>query len=67
MSAKQHDKDHAEKVTLGDDLLYGADAIAKFLKRKPRWVYHQQAHLGLTHIGATLVGSKTKLTKLLAS
>ena len=46
MSAKQHDKDHAEKVTLGDDLLYGADAIAKFLKRKPRWVYHQQAHPG---------------------
>jgi len=23
---------------LGDDLLYGTDAIAKFLKRKPRWV-----------------------------
>jgi len=47
MSAKQHDKDHAEKVTLGDDLLYGADAIAKFLKRKPRWVYHRGQHWSL--------------------
>jgi len=56
-----------DKEVLGDDLLYGADAIAKFLKRKPRWVYHQQKNLGLAHVGATLVGSKAKLTKLLAT
>ena len=56
-----------DEEALGDDLLYGADAIAKFLKRKPRWVYHQQAHLGLTHIGATVIGSKAKLTKLLTN
>jgi hypothetical protein len=64
MAAKNEQRrDHQE--TLGDDLLYGADAIAKFLKRKPRWVYHQQKHLGLAHVGATLVGSKARLTKLL--
>jgi hypothetical protein len=50
---------------LGDDLLYGAEEIAAFLKRKPRWVYHQQTNLGLAHVGATLVGSKSKLMKLL--
>jgi hypothetical protein len=50
---------------LGDDLLFGADQIAAFLKRSPRWVYHQQRNLQLSHIGATLLGSKTKLKKLL--
>jgi hypothetical protein len=38
MPTKQ-DRRRDEEV-LGDDLLYGAEAIAKFLKRKPRWVYH---------------------------
>jgi hypothetical protein len=64
--AVKEDKRCDEEV-LGDDLLYGADAIAKFLKRKPRWIYHQQKNLGLGHVGATLVGSKIKLTKLLTN
>jgi hypothetical protein len=64
--AVKEDKRRDEEV-LGDDLLYGADAIAKFLKRKPRWIYHQRKNLGLAHVGATLVGSKAKLTKLLTN
>jgi hypothetical protein len=55
-----------DEAILGNDLLYGALEIAAFLKRKPRWVYHQQNNLGLAHVGATLVASKAKLTKLLA-
>jgi hypothetical protein len=62
----KEDNHRAEEV-LGDDLLYGAKPIAKYLKRSERWVYHQQRNLGLTHVGATLVGSKTKLTKLLSA
>jgi hypothetical protein len=56
---------HRDEEVLGDDLLYTADEVAAFLKRTPRWVYHNQRNLGLGHIGATLVGSKTKLKKLL--
>jgi hypothetical protein len=64
MAIKQ---DHRrDEETLGDDLLYGADAIAKYLKRTPRWIYHQQKNLNLAHVGGTLVGSKTKLRQLLA-
>ena len=47
------------------DALYGATAIGRFINRPPRWVYHQQENLGLTHVGAVLVGSKSKLKKLL--
>jgi hypothetical protein len=48
------------------DFLWTADEIARFIKRTPRFVYHQQKNLGLVHIGGTLVGSKSKLTKLLS-
>jgi hypothetical protein len=65
MASKQDNR--RDEETLGEDLLYGADAIAKFLNRNTRWVYHQQKNLGLAHVGATLVGSKAKLTKLLAT
>jgi hypothetical protein len=47
------------------DTLYGAVEIARYIKRTPRWVYHQQDRLGLVHVGAILVGSKAKLRKLL--
>jgi hypothetical protein len=50
---------------LADDLLYGAQAIADYIGRDPRWVYYQQKALGLTHVGALLVGSKSKIRKLL--
>jgi hypothetical protein len=50
---------------LGSDLLYGADEIAAYIRRKPAFVYYAQKSLGLTHVGAILVGSKSKLKKLL--
>jgi hypothetical protein len=50
---------------LADDMLYGAQAIADFLGLNPRQVYHQQRELGLAHLGAMLVGSKSKLKKRL--
>jgi hypothetical protein len=62
MSGKNEER--RDEPVLGDDLLYGADAVAKYIKRKRRFVYHQQENLGLKHVGGTLVGSKTKLTKL---
>ena len=52
---------------LGDDLLFGAEAIAAFLKRSPRWVYYQQDNLDLKHIGATLVASKSRLRALFSA
>jgi hypothetical protein len=63
---KEQRPDDETKV-LGDDLLFGADQIAAFLKRPRRWVYHQQEALGLNHVGGGLVGSRSKLTKLLAT
>jgi hypothetical protein len=54
-----------------DDLLDGAGEVSDFLKKKglkkmgPRGVYHYQDELGLTHLNGRLIGSKTKLTKLL--
>ena len=47
--------------SLGADLLYGAEQIAAYLGRSPAWVYYQQANLGIAHVGAQLVGSKSKL------
>lgn len=52
--------------TLAGDLLFGAGPIAKFTGLTERQVYHQQENLGLTHLGSKLVGSKSKLKKLLA-
>jgi hypothetical protein len=62
VNKERHDDDK-----LAGDLLYGAQAIGDYLGRPPRWVYHQQKNLGLSHVGATLIGSKTKLTKLLTN
>ncbi len=55
----------AEDEKLADDLLFGAPAIGDFVGLSPRAVYHQQDRLGLRHLGAILVGSKSKLKKLL--
>ena len=41
----KNEKRRDEEV-LGDDLLYTADEVAAFLKRTPRWVYHNQRNLG---------------------
>jgi hypothetical protein len=54
---------HADEDCL--DLLYGAAAIAKYLRRPRQFVYHKQQHLGLRRIGSTLVVSKAELRKLL--
>ncbi len=51
--------------SLASDLLWGAEEVAEFINRKPSFVYYAQEALGLTHVGALLVGSKSKLTKLL--
>jgi hypothetical protein len=58
--AKRRDEDAPSQ-----DILYGAEEIGRYIGRPARWVYHQQRNLNLGHIGATLIGSKTKLTKLL--
>jgi hypothetical protein len=50
---------------LADDLLCGAEEIAEWTGLTPRQVYHQQRNLGLTHLGAMLIGSKNRLKKLL--
>ncbi len=50
---------------LANDLLRGAEQIAEWTGLSVRQVYHQQRNLGLTHLGAMLVGSKSKLKKLL--
>jgi hypothetical protein len=63
MTAKnneRHDEDELSK-----DLMYGAEPIGRFIGRPPRWVYHHQKNLGLGHVGATLVGSKSGLKKRL--
>jgi hypothetical protein len=57
---------HNRGPPLSDDLLYGAEAIGRYIGRSKRWVYHQQENLGLGHVGGTLVGSCSKLTRLLA-
>jgi hypothetical protein len=53
------------EANANSDFLWTANEIARFIKRTNRFVYQQQKNLGLVHIGGTLVGSKTKLTKLL--
>jgi hypothetical protein len=50
---------------LADDLLRGAEEISEYTGLTIRQVYHQQKNLGLTHLGAMLIGSKSKLRKLL--
>jgi hypothetical protein len=56
-----------DEEVLGDDLLFGADEVAAYLKRPRRWVYNKQKALQLIHLDGGLVGSKSKLTKLLAT
>jgi hypothetical protein len=51
--------------TIADDILQGAEAIAEYTGLTKRQVYHQQENLGLTHLGAMLIGSKRKLRRLL--
>jgi hypothetical protein len=55
----------ADNDRLADDLLRGAEQIAEFTGLTVRQVYHQQKNLRLTHLGATLIGTKNKITKLL--
>jgi hypothetical protein len=54
---------HDEK--LADDILYGAPEIADYTGLTVRQVYHQQENLGLTHLGAMLIGSKKALKRRL--
>lgn len=50
---------------LVNDVLKGAAEIARYTGLSVRQVYHQQENLGLTHLGAMLIGSKRKLKRLL--
>jgi hypothetical protein len=61
----QSERDREENANANADFLWTAAEIARFIQRTERFVYHQQKNLGLVHIGGTLVGSKSKLTKLL--
>jgi hypothetical protein len=63
---------HDKPETLPDrDLLDGAAEVAAYLKKKglknigQRGVYHYSKALGLTHLNGRLIGSKSKLAKLL--
>jgi hypothetical protein len=58
-------KAHEQHESFADDVLWGAKEIGEFIKRKRAYVYNKQEDLGLTHIGALLVGSKSKLKELL--
>lgn len=51
-------------VTLADDLLDGAEAIAEFLGAKPRRVYYlaQKKHLPIGHVGGKLIARRSELT-----
>jgi hypothetical protein len=59
-------QDNRNDDDLSRDLLYGAAEIGKFLGRDRQFVYNKQRHLGIRHVGATLVGSKQQLKKLSA-
>jgi hypothetical protein len=65
MSPINERKPYDDEVTPADDWLFGAAPIGKFIGKPRGWVYHKQKALGLHHIGATLVGSKQQLRKLL--
>jgi hypothetical protein len=48
------------------DTLYGAMAIARFIKRPRQFVYNKQKALGIGRVGATLATTKSHLRKRLA-
>jgi hypothetical protein len=56
-------------TSLKDDLLYGADAIARYLGKKRWWVYYAVAkgYLPVGHSGQTLISSKSELDRHFAS
>ena len=55
MSNLTENQRNANEDTLADDLLFTAAAVAKFIGRDRQFVYNKQRHLGLRHVGATLV------------
>jgi hypothetical protein len=57
--------DRKEKIA--DDILIGAKAIAEETGFTERQVYAKQDDLGLTHLGALLVGSKAGLKRRLTN
>ena len=56
--------DH-KQTRLADDILIGAKAVAKEAGLTERQVYAYQKELGLTHMGALLIGSRSGLKKRL--
>jgi hypothetical protein len=62
-----NDSKQDDNEDLARDLLFGAAQIAKFIGRPRQFVYAQQTALGVRHVGATLVASKTALRKTLTA
>jgi hypothetical protein len=56
-----------DKEKLADDILIGAKAIAAECGLSERQVYAKQSDLGLTHLGALLIGSKSGLKRRLTN
>jgi hypothetical protein len=52
---------------LADDLLWGCDEIARFIRRTKRQVYHavSRGHLPVTKVGPILVARKSELAETL--
>jgi len=58
----------AQKIEkVADDILIGAADIAEFTGLNERQVYYQSENLKLKRPGAALIGSKKRLTELLAA
>ena len=56
-------------MTMSDDLLTGADAIAEFLGWNRRRIYHAAAtrHLPIRRVGGLLVARKSELERALSA
>jgi hypothetical protein len=57
-----------DQPDISDDLIFGADAIARFLGIDRRQVYHahQMEHLPIFRIGSTLACRKSTITSWIA-
>jgi hypothetical protein len=49
--------------SLSDDLLFGADAIARYLGKPRWWVYHNQNCLPIDRTGQTLTSTQSRLDR----
>jgi hypothetical protein len=48
------------------DILYGAAAIGRYIKRPRQFIYNRREDLGIRRLGGTLIASKSHLRKRLS-